>query len=168
MLWAAATKVNVLVYTTPKASFVTSRLQIQNRTARSAIFLAPGIIWLGMNNAPHTLGIISDTHGLLRPEAKEGLRGSDLIIHAGDVGNLEIVEELKSIAPLFVVRGNVDHGKWAAQLPAREVIQFAGSSIYVLHISMNSISIRNPPASTRSSPGTRTAATSIAKEKFCS
>ena len=96
-------------------------------------FSHQGITWLGMNNAPHTLGIISDTHGLLRPEAKQALRGSDLIIHAGDVGNPDIIEELKSIAPLFIVRGNVDQGKWAAQLPAREVIQFADSSIYVLH-----------------------------------
>jgi len=88
---------------------------------------------LGMSSTPRTLGIISDTHGLLRPEAKEALYGSDLIIHAGDVGNLDIAAELRAIAPLFVVRGNADQGKWASEIPATEIIQFGNSSIYVLH-----------------------------------
>jgi uncharacterized protein len=88
---------------------------------------------VGMSSTPQTLGIISDTHGLLRPEAKEALYGSDLIIHAGDIGNLEIISELRAIAPLFVVRGNVDQGKWASEIPETEVIQFSDFSIYVLH-----------------------------------
>jgi len=87
---------------------------------------------LGMST-PRTLGIISDTHGLLRPEAKEALRDSDLIVHAGDVGNLEIIAQLRAIAPLCVVRGNVDQGSWASQIPPTEIIQFGNFSIYVLH-----------------------------------
>src|ERR1700675_3279844 len=79
------------------------------------------------------LGVISDTHGLLRPEATAALRGSDLIIHAGDVGDPAIIEELRAIAPLFVVRGNVDRGGWAAKLPLRETVDVGGSFIYVLH-----------------------------------
>jgi len=79
------------------------------------------------------VGVISDTHGLLRPEAKAALAGSDLIIHAGDVGKLEILAELKALAPLFVVRGNVDNGGWADQLPTKEIVEFSGSTIYILH-----------------------------------
>ena len=62
---------------------------------------------------PVILGIISDTHGLLREEALLALKGSDLIIHAGDVGNPEILQTLKSLAPVFAVRGNVDTEPWA-------------------------------------------------------
>ncbi len=86
-----------------------------------------------MKEIPRIVGVISDTHGLLRPEAKQALRGSDLIIHAGDVGNPAIIAELKAIAPLFVVRGNVDKGAWADDLPVKEVVEFSRSSIYVFH-----------------------------------
>jgi len=79
------------------------------------------------------VGVISDTHGLLRPEAAQALHGSDLIIHAGDVGNSDIIAELKTIAPLFVVRGNIDKEAWANDLPANQVVQFGHSSIYVIH-----------------------------------
>lgn len=79
------------------------------------------------------MGVISDTHGLLRPEAAQALHGSDLIIHAGDVGNSDIIAELKTIAPLFVVRGNIDKEAWANDLPANQVVQFGHSSIYVIH-----------------------------------
>jgi putative phosphoesterase len=79
------------------------------------------------------IGLISDTHGLLRPEALVALSGSDLIIHAGDVGKPEILDELKAIAPLFVVRGNVDNGVWAKQLPTKEIVEFDGATIYILH-----------------------------------
>ena len=79
------------------------------------------------------MGVISDTHGLLRPEAEEALRGSDLIIHAGDVGRPEITARLMAIAPLFIVRGNVDKGEWANALPATLIIDVGSSSIYVLH-----------------------------------
>ena len=80
-----------------------------------------------------TLGVISDTHGLLRPEAVRALRGSDRILHAGDVGAPEILEALAQIAPVTAVRGNVDTDSWARSLPETEVVEAAGVSIYVLH-----------------------------------
>jgi putative phosphoesterase len=70
---------------------------------------------------------------LLRPEAIEALRGSDRIIHAGDVGSPEILEKLASFAPVVAVRGNVDKAAWALNLPETEVLELAGTSIYVLH-----------------------------------
>ncbi len=79
------------------------------------------------------LGVISDTHGLLRPEAVEALRGSDHILHAGDVGAPEILASLVSMAPVTAVRGNVDTGTWARKLPATEVVELGGILIYVLH-----------------------------------
>jgi hypothetical protein len=79
------------------------------------------------------IGVVSDTHGLLRPEALEGLRGSDLIVHAGDVGNVDVLERLRAIAPTVAVRGNVDTGAWAAELPATEVVEVGGLHLYVLH-----------------------------------
>jgi uncharacterized protein len=79
------------------------------------------------------VGIISDTHGLLRPEAESALRGVDLIVHAGDVGDPEILTRLKLIAPVFAVRGNVDTGAWARQLPLTTEVQAGGASFYVLH-----------------------------------
>lgn len=85
-------------------------------------------------NAPHLLvGIISDTHGLLRPQALAALRGSDLIIHAGDVGAAEILDPLRALAPTFAVRGNVDHGDWALRLPESEIVDVGGLPFYVLH-----------------------------------
>lgn len=80
------------------------------------------------------VGVISDTHGLLRPEAVEALRGSVHILHAGDVGTPEILERLREIAPVTAVRGNVDRGAWASVLPQSEVIEIDGVSIYMLHI----------------------------------
>lgn len=82
---------------------------------------------------PILIGIISDTHGLLRPEALQALRGSEHIIHAGDVGAAEILEKLATIAPVTAIRGNVDKGVWARKLPSTEVVEVAGISIYVLH-----------------------------------
>ncbi len=79
------------------------------------------------------IGIISDTHGLVRPEAAEALKGVDLILHAGDVGGAEVLETLKGIAPVVAVRGNNDKGEWAAQLPAWEVTEVGSISIYMLH-----------------------------------
>lgn len=79
------------------------------------------------------VGVISDTHGLLRPQAIEALRGSDLIIHAGDVGSSEILEPLRALAPLHVVRGNVDTGAWAKALPETAHVDVAGRLIHVLH-----------------------------------
>jgi|SRR5579863_10435311 len=83
--------------------------------------------------AAFVIGVISDTHGLLRPEAVEALRGSDHIIHAGDVGAPEILDELRRIAPITAIRGNIDKSEWARKLPEIEVLQVGGVSIYVLH-----------------------------------
>jgi putative phosphoesterase len=80
------------------------------------------------------VGVISDTHGLLRAQAIEALRGSDHIIHAGDVGDPAILDELRNIAPVTAVRGNVDEGDWANKPPLSEVVEVGGVSIYVLHI----------------------------------
>jgi putative phosphoesterase len=82
---------------------------------------------------PKTIGVISDTHGLLRPQAVRALEGSDLIIHAGDVGDPEILATLKTIAPVFAVRGNVDTQEWARSLPETETIETGSVTIYVLH-----------------------------------
>jgi putative phosphoesterase len=79
------------------------------------------------------IGVISDTHGLLRPEAVEALRGSDHIIHAGDVGSPDVLDELSAIACVTAVRGNVDKGKLASKLPETAVLELGGVSIYVLH-----------------------------------
>jgi len=76
------------------------------------------------------IGLISDTHGLLRPEAVCALAGSQLIIHAGDVGRPEVLDELRRIAPVVAVRGNVDRGAWAGALPETAVVD---PGIYVLH-----------------------------------
>jgi uncharacterized protein len=86
-----------------------------------------------MRQLPVTLGIISDTHGLLRPAAVEALRGSDQILHAGDVGAPGILKALAQIAPVTAVRGNVDTAPWARALPKTEVVEAGGLSIYVLH-----------------------------------
>ena len=86
-----------------------------------------------MNRNPKTIGLISDTHGLLRPQALRALEGSDLIIHAGDVGDPQILEALKTLAPVFAVRGNVDTDPWALALPETEVIETDAATIYVLH-----------------------------------
>jgi putative phosphoesterase len=82
---------------------------------------------------PKTIGLVSDTHGLLRPQALRALEGSDLIIHAGDVGDPEILERLKTLAPVFAVRGNVDTDPWALALPETEVIETDLATFYVLH-----------------------------------
>ena len=79
------------------------------------------------------IGVISDTHGLLRPEALAALQGSDYIIHAGDIGDPQILDTLAAIAPLTAVRGNVDHGAWARKIPATNVLEIGEISIYVLH-----------------------------------
>jgi uncharacterized protein len=86
-----------------------------------------------MSGKPVILGVISDTHGLLRPEAVEALHGSNRILHAGDIGNPEILEALAQIAPVTAVRGNVDTSAWARALPATEIVEAAGVSIYILH-----------------------------------
>lgn len=79
------------------------------------------------------IGVISDTHGLLRPAAVEALCGSRAIIHAGDIGNPEILAELEGIAPVTAVRGNVDTAAWATALPETNLLEIGGLSVYVLH-----------------------------------
>jgi uncharacterized protein len=79
------------------------------------------------------IGVISDTHGLLRPEAEKALSGVDLIVHAGDVGKAEILTQLKTIAPVFAVRGNVDTDGWAQELPETAMVEAGDASLYVIH-----------------------------------
>jgi putative phosphoesterase len=83
--------------------------------------------------SPTRIGLISDTHGLLRKEALEALRGAELILHAGDVGKAEILETLRKLAPVVAVRGNVDTQEWARSLPATAVAEAGAIRIYVLH-----------------------------------
>jgi len=80
------------------------------------------------------VGVISDTHGLLRAEAAEALRGVAHILHAGDVGADEVLKELRTIAPVTAVRGNVDREVWAREIPQTQVVEIEGVSIYILHI----------------------------------
>jgi len=87
----------------------------------------------GENGNPILIGVISDTHGLLRSEALDALHGSEHIIHAGDVGDPEILDKLRTIAPITAVRGNIDKGTLARTLPETEVVELGGMSIYVLH-----------------------------------
>lgn len=79
------------------------------------------------------IGVISDTHGLLRPEALEALRGVEAIVHAGDVGNPAILQALRILAPVTAVHGNVDRGVLARDLPATAILEAGSASIYVLH-----------------------------------
>src|SRR5438552_9477702 len=97
-----------------------------------------------MTNSMTRIGLISDTHGLLRKEAVEALRGSELILHAGDVGKPEILEALKKIAPVVAVRGNADIEPWALALPETAVAGAGGVLIYVLH-DVNALDL-NPAA----------------------
>src|SRR5262249_47814501 len=76
---------------------------------------------------------ISDTHGLLRSEAIEALRGSDLIVHAGDIGKFELIGQLRAIAPAFFVRGNIDTASWARDLPTTETVEIGDVLFYLLH-----------------------------------
>jgi putative phosphoesterase len=80
-----------------------------------------------------TVGVISDTHGLLRPEAVEALRGSAHILHAGDVGNPEVLAALRKLAPVTAVRGNNDRGPWAEALPHDTWVELGGASLFLLH-----------------------------------
>ncbi len=82
---------------------------------------------------PLQVGVISDTHGLLRPNALEALKGSEVIMHAGDVGKPEILDALRSLAPVIAVRGNVDKGEWAQSLPETQIAEVGDVMLYVLH-----------------------------------
>lgn len=83
---------------------------------------------------PTDIRVISDTHGLLRPEALEAMQGADLILHAGDVDKAEILDALREIAPVHVVRGNVDGGPWAESLAYTEVVEVDDAHLYMIHI----------------------------------
>ena len=80
-----------------------------------------------------TIGVISDTHGLLRPEAIEALREVELIIHAGDIGKAEVLKRLREIAPVCAVRGNIDDGRWARELRQEEIARIGSTAIHVVH-----------------------------------
>jgi putative phosphoesterase len=99
---------------------------------------------LFVQTKPTRVGLISDTHGFLRPEAIAALRGSQLILHAGDVGNPEILETLRKIAPVVAVRGNVDKEEWAQRLPLTVVAEAGPVMIYMLH-DVNALDL-NPQA----------------------
>jgi uncharacterized protein len=81
----------------------------------------------------HTVGVISDTHGLLRPEAVAALTGVERIVHAGDIGSPDVLAQLERLAPVVAVRGNNDRDAWAADIPETEVVEVGGVSLYVLH-----------------------------------
>ena len=81
----------------------------------------------------HTLGVISGTHGLVRPEALAALKGVERIVHAGDIGSRDVLEALERVAPVTAVRGNNDRGDWAKKIPETEVVEVGGVSLYLLH-----------------------------------
>ncbi len=81
----------------------------------------------------HLVGVISDTHGVLRPQAAQALRGVELIIHAGDIGHPRVLTALEEIAPVQAVRGNTDRGEWARELPLTRLLEVGGVRLYVLH-----------------------------------
>jgi hypothetical protein len=86
-----------------------------------------------MASRVHTVGVISDTHGLLRPEAVAALTGVERIIHAGDIGDRAVLDALGRLAPVSAVRGNNDRGGWARKIPETEVVEIGGMALYVLH-----------------------------------
>lgn len=79
------------------------------------------------------IGVISDTHGLVRPEAIAALQGTDLILHAGDIGSPSVLDALNDLAPVIAIRGNNDQGDWAENIPETQEIQMADVAIYMLH-----------------------------------
>lgn len=81
----------------------------------------------------YLVGLISDTHGLIRPQALDALRKSDLIVHCGDIGDPAILKALRELAPVRAIRGNNDEGAWASSLPTRDVVEVGTHVIYVLH-----------------------------------
>ena len=82
----------------------------------------------------YTIGVISDTHGLLRPEIEQFLETCDAIIHAGDIGSMELFKRINSIAPTYAVKGNVDWEPWTRDLPLNDLVEIAGKYFYITHI----------------------------------
>ena len=91
------------------------------------------------------IGVISDTHGLLRPEALKAMRGCERIIHAGDVGSADVLSQLRDIAPVIAVRGNVDSEAWAMRLPRTATVKIGSHTVYVLHV-LEDLEIEPSPA----------------------
>jgi uncharacterized protein len=85
------------------------------------------------NDDRHVIGLISDTHGLIRPQAIEALQGVELIIHAGDIGKPEVVSVLKDVAPVAAIKGNIDSGAWAKLLPDTKLVKAGGMRLYIIH-----------------------------------
>ena len=81
----------------------------------------------------HLVGLVSDTHGLIRPEALDALLGSELIVHCGDIGDPAVLEALRNLAPVRAIRGNNDKGAWASGLPGHDIVAVGSHAIYVLH-----------------------------------
>lgn len=94
------------------------------------------------------IGLISDTHGLWRPQAGQFLQHCDHIVHAGDIGRPEILDHLHALAPLTVVRGNNDGAAWAASVPDTQAVELGGVSLFVLH-DLKELSLRPAPAGTQ-------------------
>jgi uncharacterized protein len=94
------------------------------------------------------VGLISDTHGLVRPQAIEFLRGSDLIVHAGDIGNADVLKQLEELAPVKAVRGNNDHGQWAEPIPHSDVLKVEQVMIFAIH-DVSELTIHPPPVGVR-------------------
>jgi putative phosphoesterase len=88
---------------------------------------------MGRARGPVRIGVISDTHGVLRPEAVRALRGSSLIVHAGDIGTADVLAALRAIAPVVAVRGNNDHGAWARALDEHRTFDVGGRRVHVTH-----------------------------------
>ncbi len=86
-----------------------------------------------MKKVNYKIGVISDTHGLLRPEAEEQLGKSDMIIHAGDIGSIEIINKLKKTAPVYAIRGNIDRDKWADEFPQTLDFKIGNKKIFIIH-----------------------------------
>jgi len=86
-----------------------------------------------INQTRKIVGVISDTHGLLRPEVPELFRDVEIILHAGDIGSYDVVEQLRLLAPVIAVRGNNDTGAWAKVIPETAATEIAGVSVYILH-----------------------------------
>lgn len=86
-----------------------------------------------MKKIAYKIGVISDTHGLLRPEAEKYLEGSNLIIHAGDIGNSAIINKLRKIATIYAIRGNVDKEKWADEFPDTLELEILNKKIFIIH-----------------------------------
>src|SRR2546427_12832968 len=114
----------------------------------------------------HVVGVISDTHGLVRPEAIEKLCGCDLIVHCGDIGSLAVLDALRAVAPVRAVRGNNDKGSWASELPTDDVIEVGSHTLYVT--SGISVSSPQPRGSRQCFPATPTGRSSNSVRVFSS